>query len=199
MNLQIYKPNQKNQGCAISFQISQKPNNEPQFYVNCIAQHSWNDQTKTGSFAESRNNPSKTIAVKFNEFELGEMINAFQQKTSYSAFHSSESNKTQIKLAPYEKTKGTGDYAVKYTAFGISFIRNGADTFKVPLEPGEAVRLIAFINKFYSVLDDSRKMIPKTDQAPAQTPVQKREPVQESVPKTKKVEPVVADSEEMDF
>ena len=179
MNLQIYKPNPKNQGCAISFQISQKPNNEPQFYVNCIAQHSWNDQTKTGSFAE--------------------MINAFQQKTSYSAFHSSESNKTQIKLAPYEKTKGTGDYAVKYTAFGISFIRNGADTFKVPLEPGEAVRLIAFINKFYSVLDDSRKMIPKTDQAPAQAPAPKREIVQEPTPKIKKVEPVVADSEEMDF
>jgi len=197
MNLQIYKPNPKNQGCAISFQISQKPNSEPQFYVNCIAQHSWNDQTKTGSFAESRNNPSKTIAIKFNEFELGEMINAFQQKTSYSAFHSSESNKTQIKLAPYEKTKGTGEYAVKYTAFGLSFTRNGADTFKVPLEPGEAVRLIAFINKFYSVLDDSRKLPAKSEQS---APTAKRETAsQEAAPKPKKPEPVAADSEEMDF
>ncbi len=197
MNLQIYKPNPKNQGCAISFQISQKPNSEPQFYVNCIAQHSWNDQTKTGSFAESRNNPSKTIAIKFNEFELGEMINAFQQKTSYSAFHSSESNKTQIKLAPYEKTKGTGEYAVKYTAFGLSFTRNGADTFKVPLEPGEAVRLIAFINKFYSVLDDSRKLPAKSEQS---APAAKREAAhQEVAPKPKKPEPVPADSEEMDF
>jgi hypothetical protein len=197
MNLQIYKPNPKNQGCAISFQISQKPSSEPQFYVNCIAQHSWNDQTKTGSFAESRNNPSKTIAIKFNEFELGEMINAFQQKTSYSAFHSSESNKTQIKLAPYEKTKGTGEYAVKYTAFGLSFTRNGADTFKVPLEPGEAVRLIAFINKFYSVLDDSRKLPAKNEQS---SPTAKREAApQEAAPKPKKPEPVAADSEEMDF
>jgi hypothetical protein len=197
MNLQIYKPNPKNQGCAISFQISQKPSSEPQFYVNCIAQHSWNDQTKTGSFAESRNNPSKTIAIKFNEFELGEMINAFQQKTSYSAFHSSESNKTQIKLAPYEKTKGTGEYAVKYTAFGLSFTRNGADTFKVPLEPGEAVRLIAFINKFYSVLDDSRKLPAKSEQS---VPAVKRESApQEAAPKPKKPEPVASDSEEMDF
>jgi len=197
MNLQIYKPNPKNQGCAISFQISQKPNSEPQFYVNCIAQHSWNDQTKTGSFAESRNNPSKTIAIKFNEFELGEMVNAFQQKTSYSAFHSSESNKTQIKLAPYEKTKGTGEYAVKYTAFGLSFTRNGADTFKVPLEPGEAIRLIAFINKFYSVLDDSRKLPAKSEQS---APAAKREAApQEVAPKPKKPEPVPADSEEMDF
>jgi hypothetical protein len=197
MNLQIYKPNSKNTGCAISFQISQKPNSEPQFYVNCIAQHSWNDQTKTGSFAESRNNPSKTIAVKFNEFELGEMINAFQRNTTYSAFHSSESNKTQIKLSPYEKTKGTGEYAIKYIAYGLSFTRNGADSFKVPLEPGEAVRLIAFINKFYSLLDDSRKLPTKTEQAsPA-----KREPAPEPAPapKPKKAEPVAADSEEMDF
>lgn len=197
MNLQIYKPNSKNTGCAISFQISQKPNSEPQFYVNCIAQHSWNDQTKTGSFAESRNNPSKTIAVKFNEFELGEMINAFQRNTTYSAFHSSESNKTQIKLSPYEKTKGTGEYAVKYIAYGLSFTRNGADSFKVPLEPGEAIRLIAFINKYYSLLDDSRKLAPKTEQTPA---IKREAAPVEAAPKPKKLEPVVAaDSEEMDF
>ncbi len=124
------------------------------------------------------------------------MINAFQQKTSYSAFHSSESNKTQIKLAPYEKTKGTGDYAVKYTAFGLSFIRNGADTFKVPLEPGEAVRLISFINKFYSLLDDSRKLPPKSEQA---APAKREAVPQEAAPKPKKAEPVAADTEEMDF
>jgi hypothetical protein len=194
MNLQIYKPNSKNTGCAISFQISQKPNSDPQFYINCIAQHSWNDQTKTGSFAESRNNPSKTIAVKFNEFELGEIVNAFQQKSTYSSFHSSESNKTQIKLAPYEKTKGTGEYAVKYTAFGLSFTRNGADSFKVPLEPGEAVRLISFINHFFTILDNSRKIPAKTEQA-APT---KRDSVPAPAAKAPKQE-VAADTEEMDF
>lgn len=194
MNLQIYKPNSKNTGCAISFQISQKPNSDPQFYINCIAQHSWNDQAKTGSFAESRNNPSKTIAVKFNEFELGEIINAFQQKSVYSSFHSSESNKTQIKLAPYEKTKGSGEYAVKYTAFGLSFTRNGSDSFKIPLEPGEAVRLTSFINHFFNILDNSRKVPTKTEQA---VPT-KRETVSAPVAKAPKQE-VAADAEEMDF
>lgn len=194
MNLQIYKPNSKNTGCAISFQISQKPNSDPQFYINCIAQHSWNDQAKTGSFAESRNNPSKTIAVKFNEFELGEIINAFQQKSVYSSFHSSESNKTQIKLAPYEKTKGSGEYAVKYTAFGLSFTRNGSDSFKIPLEPGEAVRLTSFINHFFNILDNSRKVPNKTEQA---VPT-KRETVSAPVAKAPKQE-VAADAEEMDF
>jgi hypothetical protein len=194
MNLQIYKPNSKNTGCAISFQISQKPNSDPQFYINCIAQHSWNDQTKTGSFAESRNNPSKTIAVKFNEFELGEIINAFQQKSTYSSFHSSEANKTQIKLAPYEKTKGSGEYAVKYTAFGLSFTRNGADSFKVPLEPGEAVRLISFINHFFTILDNSRKIPAKTEN----TSYVKKDAAPAPVAKPAKQE-VAEDSEGMDF
>ena len=166
MNLQIYKPNSKNTGCAISFQISQKENQEPQFYVNCIAQHSWDINKKTGSFAESRNDPSKTIAIKFNEFELGEIINAFNTKNTYSSYHSNDSNKTQIKISSYEKTKGIGEFAVTYTAFGLSIVRNGSDSFKVPLEPGEAVRITAFINKFYSLLDDSRKLAPKSESKP---------------------------------
>ena len=164
MNLQIYKPNPKNQGCAISFQISQKPNNEPQFYVNCIAQHSWNDQKKTGSFSESRNDPSKNASLKFNEFELGEIINAIQQKSTYFTFHNSETNKTSIKFSPFEKVKGQGDNAIKYTAFGLSITRNGSDNFKIPLEPGECIRLVSFINKYYSILDDSRKLV--KDSAP---------------------------------
>ena len=164
MNLQIYKPNSKNAGCAISFQISQKEGQETQFYVNMIAQHSWNDQKKTGSFSESRNDPSKNASLKFNEFELGEIINAIQQKSTYFTFHNSETNKTSIKFSPFEKVKGQGDNAIKYTAFGLSITRNGSDNFKIPLEPGECIRLVSFINKYYSILDDSRKLV--KDSAP---------------------------------
>lgn len=153
MNLQLYKPNSKNTGCAISFQISQKGDGEPQFYVNCIAQHSWDDKKKTGSFSGSRNDPSKTVALKFNEFELGELINSFNREVPYSAFHTSESTKTQIRLTTYEKTRGSGDFAVKVKAFGLTIIRNGSDTFKVPIEPGEAVRLERFIETYFSLLD----------------------------------------------
>lgn len=156
MNLQIYKPNSKNTGCAISFQISQKADKEPQFYVNCINQASWDESKKTGSFAENRNNPSKTIAVKFNEFELGEFINAFDSKIQYSTYHNSESAKTQIRLSTFEKTRGSGEYTVKYVAFGLVFIRNGSDTFKIPIEPGEAVRIKSFITRYFDILDNYR-------------------------------------------
>jgi len=195
MNLQIYKPNSKNLGCAISFQISQKDGQEPQFYVNMIAQHSWNDQKKTGSFSESRNDPSKNASLKFNEFELGEIINAIQQKTGYFTFHNSESNKTSIKFSPFEKTKGQGDNAVKYMAFGLSITRNGSDSFKIPLEPGECIRLISFINKYYSILDDARKLAkdsaPKTarqNAAPAPAPVAQKAKTQEAEVATDEVE-----------
>jgi len=157
MNLSIYKPNSKNLGCAASFQIAQKDGAEPVFYVNFIAQHSWNDQKKTGSFSESRNDPSKTASLKFNEFELGEIINAFNQKVTYSTYHTNDTNKTSIRFSPFEKSKGQGENAIKYTAFGFSITRNGSDTFKLPMEPGECVRLVAFINKYYSLLDDTRK------------------------------------------
>ena len=51
-------------------------------------------------------------------------------------------------------------------------------------------------NKFYSLLDDSRKLPPKAEQGATQ----KREAApQEAAPKPKKAEPVTADAEEMDF
>lgn len=156
MNLQLYKPNSKNTGCALSFQIGQKPNQEPQFYANCIAQHSWDESKKTGSFAGSRSDPSKIIALKFNEFELGEIINSFQTKKAYSTYHSNDSTKTQIRLSTFEKTRGTGEFAVQVTAFGLTITRNGSDTFKVPIEPGETVRITAFINSYFSMLDQYR-------------------------------------------
>ena len=155
MNLQIYKPNPKNTGCAMSFQISTRPGKEPEFYANCVLQHSWNNEKKTGSFSGSRNDPSKTIALKFNEFELGEIINSFTNSIPYSTFHNF-SSKTQIRLTPYEKTRGKGDFAVQCQAFGMTLVRDGADTFKVPFDPGEAVRLTALINKYFSILDDYR-------------------------------------------
>lgn len=178
MNLQLYKPNSKNTGCAASFQISSRPNQEPQFYVNCIAQHSWDESKKSGSFAASRNDPSKTVAVKFNEFELGEIVNSFREKCPYFSFHSNESSKTQIRLTPYEKSRGTGDFVVKVVAFGLTIIRNGSDTFKVPIEPGEAVRISSFIQKYFSLVDEyraSQQKDQKTAAKPAAKPTPKAE------------------------
>jgi len=192
MNLQLYKPNPKNTGCAMSFQISQKPDQEPQFFANCILQHSWNAKNKTGSFSESRNDPSKTVALKFNEFELGEFINTFQNKFPYSTFHTNDSTKTQIRLTTFEKTRGSGDYAVKVTAFGLTIVRNGSDTFKVPIDPGEAIRLTSFIQNYFSLLDSYRAEQSKNNQKKYQENKEKGSPVK----KNKKTAPVASTEED---
>ena len=60
MSIQIYKPISKNTGSAYTFSKSKdKKDGSPVFYISAIAQHSWNDDTKTGSFA------FKTSSLKF--------------------------------------------------------------------------------------------------------------------------------------
>jgi hypothetical protein len=158
MNLQIYKPNSKNTGCAISFQISHyKKEQEPQFFINCIRQHSWDDRKKTGSFAGNRKDNAKFIALKFNEFELGEIIHTFRSYDPYYSFHSSSETKTQIRLTSYPKKRGKGEFSAEIKAFGLTIIRNGSDTFKIPLDPGECYRIISLIERYFRVLDDYRE------------------------------------------
>ena len=83
MNVAIYKPNAKKTGNAFNFQISTKK--DVTLYVNAIQQHSWNDKTKTGSFVQNREDPDKNISFKLNEFELGEMLSAFNGRYSWNA------------------------------------------------------------------------------------------------------------------
>ena len=91
----LYKPNSKNTGCAFAFKEGVTVKNyEPCVYVNGIQQHSWNDATKNGSFSENAKNPEKIIAFKLNEFELGGLINAIENRVEYKAFHTFDDNKT---------------------------------------------------------------------------------------------------------
>ena len=42
-------------------------------------------------------------------------------------------------------------------AFGITFTRNGSQTFRIPLEPGEVENLLEFFKYYLSCLYDHRK------------------------------------------
>lgn len=169
MQVQIYKPNSKSTGAAARFQISSKPNQEPVFYVNVIKQFSWNDADKTGSFKENQKNPKNTIALKFNELELGELINTFRTGNPYSTFHTGVS-KTGINLTTWKKLRYK-DKPLQHetTAFSLSLVRDGADKFSVTIEAGEAVRLTALFYKFFDVLDSYRKDQFDNYKAPAKT------------------------------
>jgi hypothetical protein len=103
----IYKPNAYNAGCAFSFKILEKDKDgsaiKPSFLVQSIKQAKWNNQTKTGSFSENAKDPEKNIYFKLNENEIGGMLNAIENYTEFSAYHTYNDDKTQISFKPYTK------------------------------------------------------------------------------------------------
>jgi len=171
MSIQIYKPNKSNNGFAFNFSMGlERKNNEPVLYVSAIAQHSWDDKKKIGSFTANKENPEKNLNLKFNEFECGSIIDAIERRYEYSTFHKYEDNKTTIKFTPWDKntksskfnpgTKQYEDYNYISPCFGISITKNGNNTFKIPLEPGESYCIKEYIksiiHKIYKKRDEVR-------------------------------------------
>jgi hypothetical protein len=156
MSIQIYKPNKANNGFAFNFSIGiDKKNNEPVLYISAIAQYSWDDNKRLGSFMENKENPDKNINLKFNEFECGSIIDCLNRRYEYSTFHQFEKNKTTIKFSPWDKPvkskkfnsakKSYEEYEFISPCFGLSITKNGNNTFKIPLEPGEVTCLKEYI------------------------------------------------------
>jgi len=161
MSIQLYKPNSKNTGSAFTFSIGENKSNPlPAFYISAIAQHSWDDQKKIGSFAGNGKNPEKKVNVKLSEFECGEFISAVKNRHEYTAFHAYEDNSTTIKFSPWDKdvkvskydpsTKGFQETKQKVPAFGLSISKGKGSTFKIGIDPGEVEVLLKFVEEFLS-------------------------------------------------
>ena len=157
MSLTLYKPNSKNSGCAFSFRIGVNKKYEPTLYVSAIQQFSWDASKRSGSFSGNRDNPDKNINIKFNEFEAGGMLSAFANRNEYSTFHSFEENKTSIKFTPWDKQVKVQDKTITVPAFGALFTRNGNQTFRIPLEPGEVQALTEFLMFYLNELYKHRR------------------------------------------
>lgn len=166
MSISIYKPNSKNSGCAFSFRYGVQKNSDPCLFVNSIKQYSWDDTKKTGNFSSNADDPSKNLSIKFNEFECGSIISSLRNRYEYNTFHNYEDNKTTIKFSPWDKkikisslNQKTKKFEENYQvipAFGLSITRNGTDTFKIPLEPGEVEIIISFIQSIINRVIDHR-------------------------------------------
>jgi hypothetical protein len=141
----IYKPNAYNAGCAFSFKIveTDKEGNsqKPSFLVQSIKQASWNSQKKTGSFSANAKDPEKNIYFKFSENEVGGMLNAIENYTDFSAYHSYNDDKTQISFKPYTKKNGQ-------KAFSFSVIKNSTLKFGIGVELSEARTLKGMFDLF---------------------------------------------------
>lgn len=160
MSLSLYKPNAKNAGSAFSFQYGVTKNDEPCMFMRAIQQHGWDSNKKIGNFSSNREDASKNLSLKFNEFECGSILSAFKSRYEFNTFHTYEENKTTVKFAPWDKkikasslnpvTKKIEEKIQTIPAFGISVTRNGSDTFKISLEPGEVQAVSQFIKVILS-------------------------------------------------
>jgi hypothetical protein len=72
-------------------------------WSSLIKQASWNDSKKICSFSENQNNPNKSVKLKFSLTETAGLLDALERNSEFSAYHTSEKQSTQIKLAPYLK------------------------------------------------------------------------------------------------
>lgn len=141
MVVQFYKPNPKNTGCAVSFDLGVNNKAKSQDYcvfAKAIKQFSWDDERKTGSFSGNAKDPEKSLILKLNENELGGLIWAIEHYEEFSAFHKFQENTTQIFFKPYTKKNGT-------KAFSFSIIRNTTNKFVAGIELGEAASLAIFL------------------------------------------------------
>jgi len=96
--INFYKPTAKNTGHACQFWFSKS---EKSFFVELLKQHSWNQQTKTGSFKGSKGNPCKRTIIKLGLVEACEILESIDKNSKWSTFHTNEKNTTQIYFEPY--------------------------------------------------------------------------------------------------
>ncbi|MBL69590.1 MAG: hypothetical protein CMO74_14310 [Verrucomicrobiales bacterium] len=157
MNLSLYKPNSKNTGCAFNFSVGPGSKGLPALYVSAIQQFSWDDKTKTANFSNNRGDTNKNINIKFNEWEIGGIISAFNDRYEYSTYHTFEENSTSIKLTPWDKQVKTKDGPLTVPAFGIVLTRNGNQVFRLPLEPGEVETLKCLFKRYLNELFTASK------------------------------------------
>lgn len=182
MNVAIYKPNSKNNGCAFSFRVSTQ-GKSPVFYVNAIQQYSWDDNKKTGSFIKNKDVDDKNVSFKLNDFELGEILSSIKSRVPWNGYHKFNDNTTMIRFAPWDKPrkiKGKDGAEQSFTspAFGFSVTRNGNQNYRIALEPGETEVLRLLIEKYFEVVftakaqdeENYKNNNPKSSPKPAQTP-----------------------------
>ena len=132
------------------------------------------------SFVQNREDPDKNISFKLNEFELGEILSAFEGRYAWNAFHSFNDNKTIIKLAPWDKKRTIktkdGDESFTVPAFGFSVTRNGNQNFRLPVEPGEVEALKRLIYKYFDILFQNREFQSGDNTADGHRPSPKNKP-----------------------
>ena len=131
-NLQFYKPNASNKGSAVSISFNPKDSG---FYVSFIRQHSWNPETKTGSFKENKNNPSAKKNIKLNDTEVCGIIRAIEKSEKWSSYHKyNNGSGSSISFSPYVKDD-------QMLGFGLKVSEGKDSSFSIGFTNDESIKL----------------------------------------------------------
>ena len=149
MQYNLYKPNQRGSGSAFSFKIITTDKDgdavKPTFLIQAIKQASWNSSKRSGSFSANAKDPEKNIYCKINENEAGAILDAIENYTEFSAFHTYNDDKTTISFKPYQKNNGVNAWS-----FGV--VKNSSLKFGIGIEKGEARTLKSLLELYLSKL-----------------------------------------------
>lgn len=183
--IHFYKANAKVTGSACSFYLSDR---DGTFFSQFLKQASWNEKTRTGSFA--KDDPSKKASIKFTDIEIAGIIDALESDREYSGYHSSEKQIATFKFSPYiDKASGTR------RGFSYSLTKEAKDdstnklSFVIGLTFPEARRLrqhLEFLlNRFDGVkasMASERQFDNTSERPPERQPERRPERQQESRP-----------------
>lgn len=133
--LSIFKPNAKGLGHAAFFSLVA---DKGCVYVLIVKQSGWNNETKKGSFRQSREDSTKTVSIKLGTFELGKIINSIECRVPADMYHISPSGSTKIGFSPRQVQTKDGGTA---TQFSLSVFKSKDLSFHISFDDGEAVVL----------------------------------------------------------
>lgn len=145
--MQIYKPNPRNLGHAISVEV--QPDKESVF-ISFIKQATWDDTKKTGTFSANRQVKDANVSLKFNEPEIAGIIDAIESsKGEFSFYHTNPQGNTAGKFRLYYgKTNGVEDINSPPKGFSFSAIRDiegNKVNFLIGLTFAEAILVREFL------------------------------------------------------
>jgi hypothetical protein len=173
-------------GSAISFQASDK---SEELFVSIIKQATWDNNTKKGSFLSNRNKPGFYVTIKFNQAEVGTILDALERFYEFTAFHSSAKATTQIHFGPSEGEAPTS-FVFRATQTDKQDTSQKASFF-IPISFGESrlIReyLIHYLHKSFKIAAKA-SAAKKGEEPQAEIPASPAEPA--AAPETEPPPPV---------
>jgi hypothetical protein len=123
-NIHVYHPSKSGKGFASSFSYSEKDNN---VYATLLKQSGWNDETQTGTFKASVEDPNGRVNIKLGQIEISAILDCIDRNRPFSTFHDSDLTPKQIGFTPWMDKADPSKPIVKGYSFSIT-VSNKQDT-----------------------------------------------------------------------